>query len=107
MFVVEEFGPEGAVESLHLAGLFGDAGAVSRCLIPFSRQILSNSTSPLRVPWVPNRSVNCLPLSAVISSGTPNRSSASANARHSARDLAEVAALPCLRLALKVFGSPA
>jgi len=43
---------------------------------------LSNSTSPLRDPCPPNRSVNCLPLSVMISSGTPNRTSASASARH-------------------------
>jgi hypothetical protein len=63
----------------------GEAGAVSRWVIPFLRQILSNSTSPLRVPCLPNRSVNCLPLSVMISSGTPNRASASASARHTAR----------------------
>ena len=42
--------------------------------MPFLRQILSNSTSP--GPYLPNRSVNCLPLSVMISSGTPNRASA-------------------------------
>ena len=37
------------------------AGWVSRCVIPFLRQILSKSTSPFRGPCLPNRSVNCLP----------------------------------------------
>ena len=62
----------------------GDAGWVSRCVMPFSRQILSNNTSPP----LPNRSVNCLPLSVRISSGTPNRDNAPANARHTARPVA-------------------
>jgi hypothetical protein len=47
------------------------AGWVSRWAMPFLRQILSNSTSPLRVACLPNRSVNCLPLSVITSSGTP------------------------------------
>jgi hypothetical protein len=67
---------------------FGDAGWVNRCTIPFLQQILSNSTSPLRVPYLPNRSVNCLPLSVRVSSGTPKRVSASASARHTARAVA-------------------
>ena len=62
-------------------------GAVSRWVIPLLRQILSNSTSPCG-PYLPNRSVNCLPLSVMISSGTPNRASASASARHTARPVA-------------------
>ena len=45
----------------------GERGAVSRCVIPLRRQILSNSTSPPR----PKRSVNCLPLSVSTSSGAP------------------------------------
>ena len=53
---------------------FGDAGSVSRWVIPLWRQILSNNTSP--APLRPNRSVNCLPLSVITSSGTPNRASA-------------------------------
>ena len=39
---------------------FGEAGWVSRCRMPFLRQIRSNITSP---PF-PNRSVNCFPLSS-------------------------------------------
>jgi hypothetical protein len=69
---------------------FGDAGAVSRCVIPFL-QILSNSTSPVRGRYLPNRSVNCLPLSVMISSGTPNRANASASARQTARAVARSA----------------
>ena len=41
----------------------GDRGAVRMCLIPFSRQIRSNNTSP--VPG-PNRPVKTLPLSVRI-----------------------------------------
>ena len=67
---------------------FGEAGAVSRCVIPFLRQILSKSTSPLRAPCLPNRSVNCFPLSLSTSSGTPNRTSACVNATHTARPVA-------------------
>ena len=67
---------------------FGDAGAVSRWVIPFRRQILSNNTSPRDGPYRLNRSVNCLPLSVITSSGTPNRANASANARHTARPVA-------------------
>ena len=52
--------------------------------MPLSRQIRSKSTSPP----LPNRSVNCLPLSVSTSSGTPNRVIASANARHTARPVA-------------------
>ncbi len=48
----------------------GERGAVSRWVMPFSRQILSNSTS---VSDRPNRPVNTLPLSVNISSGTPWR----------------------------------
>ena len=72
---------------------FGEAGAVSRWVMPLWRQILSNSTSPLRAPCLPNRSVNCLPLSVMISSGTPNRASASASARHTTRPVARSATL--------------
>ena len=49
----------------------GDAGAVRRWVMPFSRQILSKSTS---VGLRPNRLVKTLPLSVRISSGTPWRS---------------------------------
>ena len=37
---------------------------------------------------LPNRAVNCLPLSVSTSSGTPNSSSADANARQTARPVA-------------------
>ena len=47
----------------------GERGAVSRCLIPFSRQIRSKSTSTGR--WWPYRPVNTFPLSVRTSSGTP------------------------------------
>ena len=62
----------------------GVRGWVSRWLIPLSRQIRSNSTSP---PF-PKRSVNCLPLSLSTSPGTPNLCNAAANARHTARPVA-------------------
>lgn len=64
--------------------MVGDAGCVSRCAIPFSRQIRSNNTSPP----CPNRSVNCFPLSVSTSSGTPNARKARTNAEHTARPVA-------------------
>ena len=47
----------------------GEYGLVSSCLMPFLRQIRSNSTSAGR--GLPNRPVNCLPLSVRTSSGMP------------------------------------
>ena len=47
----------------------GERGLVSRWEMPFSRQIRSNSTSAGR--GLPNRPVNCLPLSDKTSPGTP------------------------------------
>jgi len=47
----------------------GDLGLVRRAAIPFSRKIRSNSTSAGR--GLPNRPVNCLPLSVRTSSGMP------------------------------------
>jgi len=47
----------------------GDRGLVSRWLMPFSRQIRSNSTSAGR--GLMNRPVNTVPLSVSTSSGTP------------------------------------
>jgi len=47
----------------------GEAGAVSRWMMPFLRQILSNRTSPP----LPKRSVNCLPLSCQDLLGHPER----------------------------------
>jgi hypothetical protein len=46
----------------------GERGWVSRWVMPFSRQIRSNSTST--GGWL-NRPVNTLPLSVRICSGTP------------------------------------
>ena len=43
--------------------------------MPFLRQVLSKSTSALRVPCLPNRSVNCSPLSVITPSGVANLSS--------------------------------
>jgi hypothetical protein len=47
----------------------GDAGLVSRWVMPFSRQIRSNSTAAGR--GLMNRPVNTVPLSESTSSGTP------------------------------------
>ena len=47
----------------------GDRGFVSRWVMPFSRQIRSNSTSAGR--GLMNRPVNTVPLSLSTSSGTP------------------------------------
>jgi hypothetical protein len=47
----------------------GERGLVSRWVMPFSRQIRSNSTSAGR--GLPNRPVNCLPLSESTSPGHP------------------------------------
>ncbi|GAB3852236.1 hypothetical protein GCM10027610_080160 [Dactylosporangium cerinum] len=55
-------------------------------MMPFSRQIRSNSTSPGR--GLVNRPVNCLPLSVSTSSGMPKRRNAATNARHTARPVA-------------------
>src|SRR4029079_13021209 len=63
----------------------GDRGAVRMCLMPFSRQIRSNSTSP--VPG-PNRPGNTLPLSVRISRGTPWVRIDHANASHTGRAVA-------------------
>ena len=54
----------------------GDRGAVSRCSMPFSRQIRSKSTS---IGGCPNRPVNTLPLSVRICCGTPCRRIAAAS----------------------------
>lgn len=54
--------------------------------MPFSRQIRSNIVSP-GLPGE-KRAVNCLPLSVSTSPGTPNRTSASPKARHTARAVA-------------------
>jgi hypothetical protein len=82
--LVEELGTEGAWHRSTFPFWFGEASAVSRWVIPLRRQILSDSTSPA----LPNRSVNCFPLSVITSSGTPNAASACANAKHIARPVA-------------------
>jgi hypothetical protein len=64
----------------------GEYGLVSRCLIPFLRQIRSNSTSAGR--GLRNRPVNCLPLSVSTSSGIPYSRIAATNARQTARAVA-------------------
>ena len=64
----------------------GDLGLVSRWVMPFSRQIRSNSTSAGR--GRPNRPVNCLPLSLSTSAGIPYSCIAVTNARHTARAVA-------------------
>jgi len=63
----------------------GDRGAVRMCLIPFSRQILSNNTSPVPGPNLP---VNTLPLSVNTSCGTPKARIAFVNASHTGRAVA-------------------
>ena len=64
----------------------GEYGLVSNCLIPFLRQIRSNSTSAGR--GLPNRPVNTFPLSVKSSSGMPYGRIAATNARHTARPVA-------------------
>jgi hypothetical protein len=59
---------------------------VSRAVIPFSRQIRSNITSPGR--GLVNRPVNCLSLSVSTSAGTPKRCIAATNAAQTAREVA-------------------
>ena len=66
--VIEQLAAQAAVEPLDLARGRRERGWVSRWMMPLSRQIRSNSTSPP----LPNRSVNCLPLSVSTSPGTPN-----------------------------------
>ena len=44
--MIEQLPAQRAVEPFDLPVLVGDAGAVSRWVMPFLRQILSNSTSP-------------------------------------------------------------
>ena len=64
----------------------GERGLVSRWVMPFSRQIRSNSTSAGR--GLPKRPVNCLPLSDSTSAGTPYSRIAATNAAHTARPVA-------------------
>ena len=95
--LVEELRAEGAVEPLHLPVLVRRGRRGQPMRDPVRRQILSNNTSP--GPYRPNRSVNCLPLSVITSSGTPNRASACANARHTARAVARSPPPPSRRTA--------
>ena len=67
--LVEEIGLQGLVQRSTLPVVVGEYGLVSRCLMPFFRQIRSNSTSAGR--GLPNRPVNTLPLSVSTSSGMP------------------------------------
>jgi hypothetical protein len=82
--VIEQLAAQAAVEPLDLAGGGRCRARVSRRMMPLSRQIRPDSTSPP----LPNRSVNCLPLSVSTSSGTPKAASAAAKARHTARPVA-------------------
>ena len=66
----------------------GVRGRVSRVVMPFSRQIRSNSTSLGR--GFVKRPVNCLPLSDKTSAGIPDRARAAANAAQTARLVARV-----------------
>ena len=72
--VVEELGPERAVEPLHLPVLVrrGRRGQPMRDPVLAADLVEQHLPAGLR----PNRSVNCLPLSVITSSGTPNRASA-------------------------------
>jgi len=60
---------QGLVQPLDLPVVVGDLGLVRRAVMPFSRQIRSNSTSAGR--GLMNRPVNTVPLSVRTSSGTP------------------------------------
>ena len=66
----------------------GVRGRVSRVVMPFSRQIRSNSTSDGRGRV--NLPVNCLPLSESTSPGIPCQAREAANAAHTARPVARV-----------------
>ena len=81
----EYFAVSEKVEALYNQPRHLPSGAVRMCLIPFSRQILSNSTSP--VPG-PNRPVKTLPLSVNTSCGTPKARIALVNASHTGRAVA-------------------
>ena len=67
--LVEELDLQGLVPASTLPMVVGEYGLVSSCLIPFLRQIRSNSTSAGR--GLPNRPVNTFPLSVSTSSGMP------------------------------------
>ena len=77
LHVVEQFALQLRWNRSSLPMVVGERGFLSRCVMPFSRQIRSNITSP---PPRLNRAVNCLPLSVSTSSGTPNRCRASTKA---------------------------
>lgn len=61
--VIEQLAAQSEVGSLDFPVVVGDPGWVSRWVIALCLQILSNNTSPP----LPNRSVNCFPLSVRIS----------------------------------------
>jgi hypothetical protein len=83
---VQQFLLQRLLQPLDLPVVVGDLGLVSRWVMPFSRQIRSNSTSAGR--GLPNRPVNCLPLSLSTSPGIPYSRIASTNARHTPRAVA-------------------
>jgi len=66
---LQQFILQGLMQPLDLARVVGDLGLVCRAVMPFSRQIRSNSTSAGR--GLMNRPVNTVPLSVRTSSGTP------------------------------------
>jgi hypothetical protein len=77
-----ELRAQGTVDRSIFPVVVGERGAVSRCSIPFSRQIRSNSTST--GGWW-NRPVNTFPLSVRICSGTPQARIAAASPSQTGR----------------------
>jgi hypothetical protein len=67
---VEQLALQSLVQPLDFPVVVGEWIFVSRWVMPFSRQILSNSTSTA-TPGLWNRPVNTLPLSVSTSSGMP------------------------------------
>ena len=68
--VIQQLGLQGLMPPLDLPRRGRRPRLGQRCLMPFSRQIRSNSTSAGR--GLVYRPVNCLPLSVSTSSGIPN-----------------------------------
>jgi hypothetical protein len=85
---VEQLQLQCLVQALDLPGRGRRAGLVSRWVMPFSRQIRSNSTSAGR--GLPNRPVNCLPKSVSTSPGIPSSAIATVNARQTAWAVARI-----------------
>jgi hypothetical protein len=83
----------------------GDAGRVSRWVMPFSRQIRSNSASAGR--GLMNRPVKTVPLSDKTSSGTLLMLMASRNAWQTGRAVARITALATTRPGVPSVCSPA